>query len=409
MFLINHLITLGFKDTLICIPDAVTLSGNGSGVISWTPTTNMINGNTPNPTVNPTTTTWYYMNLDDNGCINKDSVRVRVVSFVSLVARGDTTICRGDAVQLNAVTDGLTFQWSPTATLNDPNIVNPIATPTDPVTTYQLIARIGSCTAPDDVTVRTVPYPVSNAGPNQTICYNTSAQLNGSHDGLSFSWSPASYLNDPNILNPISSPPRTTSYVLTVFDNKGCPKPGRDTMIVAVNPKVIASAGRDTTVVVGQPMHLFATGGVSYVWTPTTGFITPNNIQNPIAVYGSNIDSVRYKVVVRDNIGCPDSAWVTIRVFKTKPSVFVPTAFTPNNDGLNDLVAPISVGMRRINWFSIYNRWGQLVFTTTENKKGWDGRINGALQGSNVFVWMVSAEDYLGQKYFLKGTVTLIR
>jgi gliding motility-associated-like protein len=162
-------------------------------------------------------------------------------------------------------------------------------------------------------------------------------------------------------------------------------------------------------VIVGQPMHLFATGGVSYVWTPTTGFITSNTIQNPVAVYGTNIDSVRYKVVVTDNIGCPDSAFVTVRVFKTNPSVFVPTAFTPNGDGRNDVVRPIAVGMRRIIYFSIYNRWGELVFTTTENKKGWDGRINGYLQSSNVFVWMVSAEDYLGKHYFQKGTVTLIR
>ncbi|NOT51519.1 MAG: T9SS type B sorting domain-containing protein [Chitinophagaceae bacterium] len=403
------LITLGFRDTLICVPDAVTLEAGGTGVFNWTPPINIVNANTATPTVNPTTNTWYFVNLVDNGCQNRDSVLVRVVPNVSLLVRADTTICLGDPVQLNAATDGLAFQWTPAATLNDPTIVNPVATPVAPLTLYQLTATIGSCSATDDVIVRTVPYPVANAGPNQVICYNTSAQLNASHDGNSFSWSPTSYLNNPNILNPVSTPPRTTSYVLTVFDNAGCPKPGRDTVVVAVNPKVIAFAGHDTTVIVGQPMHLFATGGVSYVWSPTTGFITSNTIQNPIAVYGTNIDSVRYKVVVTDNIGCPDSAFVTVRVFKTNPSVFVPTAFTPNGDGLNDVVRPIAVGMRRIIYFSIYNRWGELVFTTTENKRGWDGRINGYLQSSNVFVWMVSAEDYLGKHYFQKGTVTLIR
>lgn len=404
------LINLGFIDTLICINDAVTLNASGTGVFNWTPPINISNANTATPTVTPTSSTWYYVNLTDNGCQNKDSVHVRVVPSVSLLVRPDTTICLGDPVQLNAVTDGLAFQWTPAATLNNPSIVNPVATPVNPVTTYQLTATIGSCSATDDITVRTVPYPVANAGPDQTICYNTSTQLNGSHDGTTFTWSPTSYLNNPNILNPISSPPRTTTYILTAYDNKGCPKPGRDTMIVKVNPKVIANAGHDTTVVVGQPMHLFATGGVSYVWSPTTGFTTSNTIQNPIAVYGPNIDSVRYKVVVRDNIGCPDSAWVTVRIFKTNPSVFVPTAFTPNGDGLNDRVYPIAVGIRRILYFSIYNRWGELVFTTTENNRvGWDGRINGALQSSNVFVWMVRAEDYLGNNYFQKGTVTLIR
>ncbi|MBL7729906.1 MAG: gliding motility-associated C-terminal domain-containing protein, partial [Chitinophagaceae bacterium] len=132
-------------------------------------------------------------------------------------------------------------------------------------------------------------------------------------------------------------------------------------------------------------------------------------VHNPIGVYGANIDSVRYKVIVRDAIGCADSAFVTVRIFKTQPSIFVPTAFTPNGDGLNDVVRPIAVGMRRIVYFSVYNRWGQLVFTTSVNKHGWDGRVNGRLQNSGVFVWMVSAEDYLGKPYFLKGTVALIR
>jgi gliding motility-associated-like protein len=107
--------------------------------------------------------------------------------------------------------------------------------------------------------------------------------------------------------------------------------------------------------------------------------------------------------------GCADSAYVIVRVYKVKPTIFVPTAFTPNGDGLNDTVYPVSVGIKKINYFSIYNRWGELVFTTTQDRHGWDGRIAGKLQSSAVFVWMVSAIDYLGAPIFLKGTVTLIR
>ncbi|HRF17959.1 MAG TPA: PKD domain-containing protein, partial [Chitinophagaceae bacterium] len=119
------LITLAFNDTLICVPDAVTLSASGTGTFNWTPLTNITNPNTPNPTVNPTTDTWYVANLTDNGCVNKDSVRVRVISGVSLTAMPDTTICLTDAVTLNAVTNGLNFTWTPGATLNNPNILNP--------------------------------------------------------------------------------------------------------------------------------------------------------------------------------------------------------------------------------------------------------------------------------------------
>jgi gliding motility-associated-like protein len=149
-------------------------------------------------------------------------------------------------------------------------------------------------------------------------------------------------------------------------------------------------------------------GGVTYTWTPSNGLYNPN-IFNPIGIYTSANDTIRYKLTVANSAGCIDSAFVTVRIFVVKPTIFVPTAFTPNNDGLNDVVRPICVGIKEIKFFSVYNRWGQLVFTTTIDRAGWDGRIDGRLQNSGVFVWMVSAVDYQGNKIFLKGTVALIR
>jgi gliding motility-associated-like protein len=400
-------LTLPFKDTLICIPDAVTLNATGPGVFSWTPNISIINANTANPTVNPVTTTWYYVHQNDNGCVNDDSVHVRVVSFVSLLAMNDTTICQGDTIQLNINTNGLTFSWIPAANLNYPNIKTPLAV-TSVLTPYTVVARIGSCVATDQIVVTPIPYPISNAGIDPKICYNSSVQLNASIVGSSFTWSPTSYLNNASILNPISSPPRTTQYILSAYDNLGCPKPGRDTITVFVNPRVRAYAGRDTIVVVNQPLQFNGSGGVNYVWSPSTG-LNSTVIFNPIGIYSASVDSVKYKLVVTDSIGCADSAYVTVRIFKTAPSVFVPTAFTPNNDGLNDIIYPVSVGIKRINYFSIFNRYGQLVFKTTQDRHGWDGNINSKAQGSGVYVWMVSAVDYLDRAIFLKGTVTLIR
>ncbi len=400
-------ITLAFKDTLICIPDPVQLMATGTGVFSWTPLVSITGANTPNPTVSPTSTTWYHVSMNDKGCLNNDSVRVRVLPFVTLNAIPDTTICRGDAMQLSAVTDGLQFNWTPAANIDKPTMLNPIAI-TNTNTTYQITARVGSCTATDNVVVTTIPYPVANAGPDALICYNTSTQLNANITGSSFVWSPAAYLDNPGILNPVATPPRTTQFILSAYDILGCPKPGRDTVTVIVNPKVKAFAGRDTIVIINQPLQFNGSGGVNYVWTPSTG-LSNVNISNPVGVYGDEIDSVHYKLVVTDAIGCADSAYVRVTVFKTIPYIFVPTAFTPNNDGLNDLVRPIAVGIQKINYFSVYNRWGQLVFTTPVNGQGWDGRIKGQLQNTGVFVWMVSAIDYLGKPIFLKGTVALIR
>jgi gliding motility-associated-like protein len=401
-------ITLAFRDTLICIPDAVQLQASGQGNFSWGPNINIINTNSPTPTVNPTTTTVYHVTLDEQGCVNTDSVQIRVVDHVTLTTLNDpTTICLTDPVQLNILSDGLRFLWTPAGTLNDATLQNPVATPTG-TTNYQVTASIGSCSAVGNINIITVPYPVANAGVDTTICFNTPAFLHGSHDGSSFSWSPTGSLMNAGTLTPIAYPARTTEYVLTSFDTRGCPKPGRDTVLVSLLPKIQPYAGNDTMVVVGQPLQLNAEGGVRYNWTPPTGLNDPT-IKSPIGHYETEIDSIRYTVEVFNILGCSDSATIKVIVFKTNPYVFVPTAFTPNGDGLNDVVRPIAVGVERITYFRVFNRWGQMVFSTTTNGAGWDGKISGVLQGSNVFVWMVGAIDYTGKPIFLKGTTTLIR
>lgn len=400
-------ITLAFRDTLICIPDNVQLQASGSGIFSWTPNVAIAGANTATPTVNPTNSTTYYVNLDLSGCLNRDSVRVRVVNAVSLVAMPDTTICLGDVAQLHVNSNALRYNWTPSITLNDATLRNPIATPTG-TTTYQVVANIGTCSTAGDVTVFTVPYPFANAGNDTTICYNTPAQLNGSFTGASFSWTPTVYLNNPAIINPLATPPRTTAFVLTVLDTIGCPKPGKDTILVTLLPRILPYAGEDTAVVIGQPLQLQASGGISYVWSPPTG-LSATNIPNPIGTYDGSVDSVRYRVDVFNDVGCSVPAFVTVKIFKTNPQIFVPSAFTPNGDGLNDVIRPILAGIQKINYFRIFNRWGQLVFSTSTDRQGWDGRISGVAQGTNTYVWMVSAIDYLGNPYFQKGTVTLLR
>jgi len=178
--------------------------------------------------------------------------------------------------------------------------------------------------------------------------------------------------------------------------------------VVTVLSRVRAFAGRDTTVVVGQQLQFDGSGGTGYLWSPGTG-LNNTTIANPIGVYSAETDSITYRLAVTDQAGCTDTAFVTVKIFKTNPYVFVPTAFTPNGDGRNDVVRPIAVGIQQIKYFNIYNRWGQLVFSTRDNNRGWDGKISGTLQNSGVFVWMVSAIDYTGKNFFLKGTVTLIR
>jgi gliding motility-associated-like protein len=407
-------INLAFRDTLICKGDNLQLNASGTGVFTWTPGTNITNANTPMPTVNPPSTAYYYVNLNESGCINNDSVRVRVVDRVTLQAFSDTVICQGDAAQLYTTGDGLHFTWTPAANLNDATLPNPIAV-TNSTTNYQVTASIGHCTATDNITVRTVPYPIANAGADTSVCYNTSAQLHATMVASAFTWTPGGSLSNPLILNPVASPKQTTSYVLTVTDILGCPKPVRDTVVVIVLSKVNAFAGNDTAVVIGQPLQFHATGGINYLWSPPFA-LDDINIANPTATYDGSVDSVRYKVMVSDEKNCLDSAYINVRIFKTNPQIFVPTAFTPNGDGVNDLFRPIGVGIKSIEYFRVYNRWGELVFSTTVNGfgsdgkiQGWDGKISGAPQATNTFVWIVKGIDYLNKPFFKKGAVTLIR
>lgn len=401
------LINLGFRDTLICQYDTLQLQASGSGNFSWTPLVNIVNPNTPNPRVAPMSTTWYYVNLENNGCVNRDSVRVRVTPGVYIIPMSDTTICQGDTIQLRINSNGLQHTWTPAAPLNNATLMSPLAVTTN-TTTYQVTGTVGSCTSTKQIKVTPIPYPVARLSSDTTICFNTPAFLRGFSDGRTFVWQPAAFLSNPLSLNPIARPPATQRYILSVFDTKGCPKPGLDTVVVTVRPEVIAFAGRDTNVVIGQSLQLNANGGVYYNWSPATG-LSSVTIANPVALYRSAFSAIRYRMIASDSMRCPDTAYLTVRVFQTAPSVFVPTGFTPNADGLNDVIKPILAGIKKLNYFRIFNRWGQLVYETQQEGQGWDGRLNGQLQGTHVFVWTVSAVDYLDQPYFAKGILTLVR
>jgi gliding motility-associated-like protein len=249
-----------------------------------------------------------------------------------------------------------------------------------------------------------VPYPVAVASNDTTICFGDNARLFAS-GGITYRWSPSEGLSNNSIANPTASPTRSIRYLVSVFDNKGCPKPGIDSVRVRVVAQVPAFAGNDTSIVLNQPLQLNATGGTAYAWTPTTGLNNPN-ISSPVANPTSNIS---YIVRVSTPEGCFAKDTINVKVFNTNPDLFVPTAFTPNNDSKNDQLIPIPVGITKLEYFKVYNRYGELVFNTTQIGRGWDGRIKGKEQNTSTYVWYVQGVDYTGKTIFKKGTSTLIR
>jgi gliding motility-associated-like protein len=174
--------------------------------------------------------------------------------------------------------------------------------------------------------------------------------------------------------------------------------------------QLTVNAGNDTVVVFNVPFILkgsvtsLLNSQLVYAWSPVTG-LNNYNILQPSSTLPDNII---YTLTVTSPEGCVAKDDVSITVFKGS-AIYVPSGFTPNNDGLNDKLKPRYIGIKQLNYFSVYNRWGQLIFSTADMNKGWDGTIKGKQQSSGSFAWIVSAVDYDGKILQLKGLSTIIR
>lgn len=400
-------LSVPFKDTLICSIDTLQLGAVGTGSFAWTPTASMLNANTANPLVFPKDTTAYIVTLSNNGCTNTDTVTVNVLDYITVTLPADTSICKTDNFTLKPESYALQYLWSPATWLSANNIKNPVATPLDSIT-YYVTANLGKCQASAFTHIRVAPYPEVTASGDTTICFAATARLHASTTASSYVWSPANSLLYSTSLNPVAGPQSTTTYWVTVSDTLGCPKTVSDSVIVTVIPKVNAYAGNDTSVVAGQPLQLQASGGVSYLWSPTTG-LSSSVIASPIATLYGNIDSITYTVRVSTIEGCYADDRLTVKIYKTQPEIFIPTGFTPNSDGRNDVLKPILAGMQKLLYFNVYNRLGQLLFSTAQEGVGWDGTFNGIPQPPGTYVFMAQAIDYSNVTVNRKGTVVLIR
>lgn len=403
----DPIVQMSFRDTLICSIDTLALAVAGDGIFSWTTHPSLLYADSTNPLVFPKKTTTYYVSMDDHGCKGTDSVKVNVLDFINVDLGLDSVICQTDSIRLHANTEGLGFNWvSNTGEKIDP-IKSPIVRPLVN-TQYSILANLGKCTAMDTVSIKVVPYPQVSVSNDTSICVGYKLALHANIRGSKFKWSPTNSLLNPNTLNPIAGPTRTTTYLLTVSDTLGCPKPVMDSIVVTMVPPVKAFAGRDTLIVLDQPLQLNASGGTTYSWYPEIG-LNNANIANPIVQLDPSIDSIRYTVKVTGTGNCFSTDDILVKVFKTGPEIFVPSAFTPNADSKNDRLKPIPIGIAKLRYFNIYSKWGQLLFSTSEMGKGWDGSFNGVLQPSGTYVFATEGVDYLGKSIFRKGSLVLIR
>jgi gliding motility-associated-like protein len=165
-----------------------------------------------------------------------------------------------------------------------------------------------------------------------------------------------------------------------------------------------AFAGNDTVVADNYPFPMNGSGGPLYEWSPPDG-LSNAHIANPVATIPKGIS---YVLTAYTPIGCATKDTINIKVFKG-PAIYVPNSFSPNGDNRNDRFRVTAVGITEFSFLRIYNRYGQLVYNSSNPKEGWDGTINGKPQPSGVYVWMTRGKDFLGQLHEHKGAFTLVR
>lgn len=202
----------------------------------------------------------------------------------------------------------------------------------------------------------------------------------------------------------------STTYTLKVVDSNGCENAAASASILIQQPA--PEIHWDTTVVIGAPIPLnaYVAPGFSYTWTQPSPFLNcdPCLIYNPISSSSVNIT---YSVSVEDGHQC-SVVKNTYRVnIDLKVSLDVPSAFTPNGDGVNDVILPGGWGLKKLNYFKVFNRWGQLVFESNDLSVGWNGIYQGVPQNIETYVYQVSAETYLDSEPTLTktGTFKLLR
>ncbi|MCF8461232.1 MAG: PKD domain-containing protein, partial [Flavobacteriales bacterium] len=186
-------------DATLCLGQTVQLNSTGADTYVWTPATGLSNPNIFNPTAEPSIPTEYVVEgTDANGCSNTDTVLVDVFEINAI---GDTIICIGDQAQIGVI-GGVSWTWTPTTGLSNPNAQFPTATPTS-TTVYTVTGDDGTgCFASDTVTVAVSPLPTAFAGFDQGVCAGSNAQLNAT-GGVTYSWSPTTGLSNSNIPNPV--------------------------------------------------------------------------------------------------------------------------------------------------------------------------------------------------------------
>ena len=392
-------------DTTICAGSGIILQTTSTNALNflWQPASTLSSSIINSPVANPVSSTEYIVTAGNGFCFAKDTVNIKVNPLPVVTISNDTAICFNAEVQLSA-TGGTEYSWSPPETLSASLISNPLAKPVTSTLYKVAVKNATGCVQHDSVFVEVQPVPPLSITPSQAICTGETVSLTAG-GGDVYNWQPVT-----GISNPASSTVFVTPVVSTVYKvyvkHTICAVDDSATTTVTVNPMPVVGLSKSNDIdCANLQSQLVASGGNDYEWTIAPG-ISTTNIANPVV---SPLQTTTYKVKVGiGNCFTEDSITVNFLPEAGANTLHIPTAFTPNKDGLNDVYR---VGFRDALKFSmkIFNRWGEMIYATTDPLKGWDGTYKGVPQPIGAYVFLIKGDGVCTGVVTRKGTFALIR
>ena len=380
----NTAISIG-ADRIKCNSDTLHLAApSGFLNYAWSNNYNISSLTAQNVTVNPLADTAYYIKAEKiPGCFAYDTVHITVYQSPVIHLGNDTSFCSGNSIVLNAGSNFQIYQWNTGATSQQIN-----ATTTG---TYSILATtLQGCKSSDTLKVLTLfPLPVVSLDKVPGLCAGTSKIL----DAGSFS----SYLWSTGASNRTITVNNIGLYTVHVTDANGCT--GVDTThITTLYPLPTSFLPADTSICSYGTLQLKPLSDYRiYLWS--TGMSSPSITINKPGTY--------WLQAMNEN-NCVGKDTIYIGLKDCLKGFYIPSAFTPNNDGKNDVFRPMIFGVIKHFSFRIYNRWGQVVFQTNNSQAGWNGKLAGNPVASGVYIWnctyQLAGEDLKTEK----GTVVLI-
>jgi len=351
-----------------------------------------------------------------NGFGCSDTLQASIYPILPIANAGpDTIVCPGHPLAIGAAAvNGFTYSWSPSDFLSDSLSASPVAKPPHPIDYVVTVTSTQSgCVAKDTMSI-TVFQPIKiSVSPDQAICEGQSVNLQATGSAVSYVWSPAAGLSKSSIPNPIAAPRVTTTYQVVGFDGHTC---FTDTgfIHVTVHPNPAIDLGPDVVQSTGST-HTFSptikSDSIrSWQWSPPDD-LSCTDCSSPVATIKKNMT---YRAEVKDKFGCVAIDSVHIRTFCEGSQVFIPNAFTPDGDGLNDVLLVRGKGIAMVRSFRIFSRWGELVFERknfppNDPAFGWDGKIKGVTGAAEVYVYIAEVICENNRINTYKGNTTLLK